>query len=212
MNSPKITNEQVLNILDSLYGYSLEGIPGSKSCYELASEYKYIYTDTERACKAFIKNQIAKCTSSGFITNLGGLLTLPISIPVNLSTVWYIQIRMIATIAVMCGYDPSNDVVQTLIYVCLTGTSINTFAKKVGVDITNKLSNQLISKLPKEALYSINKKVGFRLITKYGEHGTITLSKFLPIIGGFVGGAFDYFETRVLAKCALRTFYEHKLD
>ena len=52
---------------------------------------------------ALIRWQNAKCATSGFIAGLGGSITLPVSIPANISSVLYIQIRMIAAIAYMGG-------------------------------------------------------------------------------------------------------------
>lgn len=40
-------------------------------------------------------------------------------------------------------------------------------------------------------LKEINKKVGFRVITKAGEKGTVNLMKVVPIVGGVVGAGFD---------------------
>jgi hypothetical protein len=33
-------------------------------------------------------------------------------------------------------------------------------------------------------LKKINQKVGFRLVTKFGEKGIINLSKLIPVVGG----------------------------
>ena len=50
-----------------------------------------------------VNYQVAKCTTSGFVTGLGGLITLPVAIPANVSSVMYVQMRMIACLAYMGG-------------------------------------------------------------------------------------------------------------
>lgn len=63
-----------------------------------------------------------------------------------------------------------------------------------------------IRKLPGEALKRINQAVGFRLITKAGEKGIVNLTKFIPVVGGVVGGTFDAVTCRITAKAAQAAF------
>ena len=53
------------------------------------------------------------------MTGLGGALILPVSIPANLSTVFLIQTRMIASVAHLAGHDIRSDAIRTLAYVCM---------------------------------------------------------------------------------------------
>ncbi|WP_203225939.1 hypothetical protein [Calothrix sp. PCC 6303] len=48
-----------------------------------------------------------------------------------------------------------------------------------------------IKQIPSKVLIEINKKIGFRLITKAGEKGVVNLMKMVPLVGGIVGGTFD---------------------
>lgn len=77
-----------------------------------------------------LKNQILKCTTSGFLTGFGGIITLPITIPTNIGSVLYVQMRMIACTAYLAGYDLKSDQVQTFVYACLAGVSVNQLIKK----------------------------------------------------------------------------------
>ena len=52
----------------------------------------------------------------------------------------------------------------------------------------------------------INQKIGYRLITKFGEKGIINLGKMVPIVGGIVGGSFDVASTAIIARNAIRAF------
>ena len=118
---PKITQEDMMELLDKCYDGAINGVKGSKSCEELAAEYLGKYGDPKVAAKKFIEWQVLKCSTSGFVTGLGGLITLPVAIPANIASVLYVQMRMIGTLAVMGGYDLHDDEVQTLVYVCLKG-------------------------------------------------------------------------------------------
>jgi uncharacterized protein (DUF697 family) len=58
--------------------------------------------------------------------------------------------------------------------------------------------------MPATALLEINKAVGFRLVTKFGQKGAVNLVKLVPIAGGLVGGAINFAGTRVVGKTAKR--------
>lgn len=207
-----ISQDTLSNILDNCYDAALNGIPKTKSCYDFATEYTQKYDSKEEAIDNFIKWQIRKCTTSGFVTNLGGIITLPIAIPANLSSVWYIQLRMIATIAAISGFNPSDDEVQTLAYLCLTGTSIAQICKEAGIKIGQKITIKAIEKIPTEIIYKINRITMQRLITKFGTTGAINLGKMVPIVGGAIGGTFDYVGTKTIASKAKKTFFLGIMD
>ncbi|MGO2174028.1 MAG: EcsC family protein, partial [Staphylococcus equorum] len=71
--------------------------------------------------------------TSGFLTGLGGMITLPVALPANITSVVYVQMRMIAAIAHIRGYDLKDDEVKTLVYLCLTGQTAGDILKDVGV-------------------------------------------------------------------------------
>ena len=162
-------------------------------------------------------NQGKKCTASGFVTGLGGLITLPVAIPANVASVIYIQMRMIATLAVMGGYDLHDDEVQTLVYLCLVKTSITDVCKSAGVSVANKVTRNLLKKLPGTVLTKINqkvgfRKVGFRLVTKFGEKGVVNLVKVVPVAGGIVGGGADLITTKFIANKAYKVFLLNDIE
>lgn len=57
-----------------------------------------------------------------------------------------------------------------------------------------------------------NQKVGFRFITKFGSKGLINLGKAVPVVGGVLGGGFDFAETRVIASRAYKMFIEGDIE
>ena len=196
----KINEQQMISVLDSLYARVLDGIPGvSQSVDELADDYLKKYDSAEDAANSLIKFQVAKCGTSGFLTGLGGLITLPVAIPANVSSVLYVQLRMVAAIAKMGGFDIHSDQVQTIIYACLTGTAVADVLKQTGIKIGEKVTISAIEKIPGKILTAINQKVGFRLVTKFGEKGIVNLVKLVPVAGGVVGGTVDVLATNVIA-------------
>lgn len=204
---PVMAQEDIMKLLDSCYEKCVNGIPKvSLNVEELADDYLKKYKTTEEACKAMMKNQIAKCTTSGFITGFGGAITMPVSIPANLGSVIYVQMRMIACAAYMAGYDLKSDQTQTFIYACLAGVTVNGVIKQAGIKFGVKFANGLVKKIPGKVLTKINQKVGFRLVTKFGTKGIVNLGKMLPGVGALVGGGLDLVETKVIAVRAYKWF------
>lgn len=205
----KITPNKMLKILDFLYDKSVNGLGFvSKPIEEFAADYICKYKDVKKAAKAMLNAQVVKCTTSGFVTGFGGFLVMPVTIPANLSSVLYVQMRMIACTAYMAGYDLKSDQVQTFVYACLAGTSLNQVIKKFGVQLANKAALNAVKKIPGKVLVKINQKIGMRFVTKFGTKGLINLGKAIPVVGAAVNGGFDLVETKLIANRAYKMFME----
>ena len=203
----KISQNEIMQLLDKLYDQSMHGIAKvSPPVEELANNYLEKSNDATTAARKFINYQIAKCTTSGFVTGLGGLITLPVAIPANVGSVMYVQMRMIACLAYMGGYDTDSDQVQTLVYACLAGISIDQILKQAGIQFGNKFVMAMVKKIPSEVLAKINQKVGFRFVTKFGTKGIVNIGKAVPVVGGMISGGFDFVETKAIANRAYKMF------
>lgn len=205
-----IAQEDVMKILDSCYEKCLNGIPKvSPSVEEMANDYLKKYKTKEEACKAMIRNQITKCATSGFITGFGGFITMPVTLLANITSVIYVQMRMIACTSYMAGFDLNSDQTQTLVYACLAGVAVNNVIKQAGIKFGVKFANGLIKKIPGKVLIKINQKVGFRFATKFGTKGIINLGKLIPGVGAVIGGGLDLVETKIIAERSYKWFFEH---
>lgn len=192
-------------LLDWGYEKAIEGGMGIESAYELAAEYQEKY-GVEQGINKLVNVQLAKCGTSGFLSGLGGLITLPIAIPANVSSVIFIQLRMIAAVAHLRGYDLKSDEVRTFVYTSLTGKAATDILKNAGIQVGNKLTVNLIKKIPGEVILRINRAVGMRLVTKFGEKGVMNLGKMIPLVGGVIGGTFDVASTKTIAQVAKNMF------
>lgn len=209
----KFSQEDILKVLDTCYEKTTNGISKiSPSIDRLAGDYLSKHASKEEAIKDMLKKQVLKCTTSGFITGFGGAITLPVTIPANIGSVLYVQMRMIACTAYMAGYDISSDQVQTLVYACLAGLSVGEIAKQFGIKFGQKVAVGMIEKIPGKVLTKINQKVGFKLLTKFGEKGLINLGKLVPGVGAVINGGVDFAETKAIAKRAYQMFVENNFD
>lgn len=173
-----------------------------RSCYDLADEYRASGRTPDECVSNFIDWQTAKAGAGGFVAGLGGFATLPVAIPADLTFTTYLQLRMIATIGLLHGWDAKSDRFKTVALVCLIGSSGAEAVRSAGVHVGTKISANLLSKIPGSVLLQINRQVGFRLITKAGTTGVINLSKLVPILGGLVSGGLNAVTTREIGRFA----------
>ena len=186
----------------------IEGVPPLSSANDLALEYKIDqgYENDDERVDSLINWETSKNFTSGFITGLGGIVTLPIAIPSALGASWIIQARMACAIAQIYGHSLHEDRVRTLVLLSLLGDAGKEVIKSAGIKFGQKLTEKAISQISGKALTEINKKVGFRLITKAGEKGIVNLTKFIPVVSGFVGGTFDAVACRAVGRTAKNLF------
>lgn len=207
-----ITEEQMLEILNSLYIKSVNGIPKvSLPVDDLVEDYIKKNASVEEAAKSLINNSTVKCGTSGFLTGFGGFATMIATLPANITSVMYVQLRMCCAIAKMAGYDIHSDQVQTLIYACLTGSAMSDLLKQAGIKFGQKFGVAMVKKIPGKTITAINQKVGFRFVTKFGEKGIVNLGKVVPVLGAFIGGGIDVASTRIIGYNAYKIFMQGEL-
>jgi len=206
----ELTEGTMQKALDFAYDKAINGVAGLDTAEELAESYLEKSGSKVDQVNSLIRWQNTKAGTSGFITGFGGLIVMPVTLPANITSVLFVQIRMIAAIAHIGGHDIRSDQVKTLVYTCLLGNVAKEVLKDAGIQVGKKIAINLIKQIPGKVLTKINQKVGFRLITKFGEKGVINLGKAVPILGGIIGGAVDIASTNTIGNTARDIFIDKK--
>jgi EcsC protein family len=205
-----------LALIQKLNDLGIEGqAPGMATSVRLAENYlsDSRYATHDARIDSLIRWGSSKSFTTGFATGLGGFVVLPVTVPAAIGAAWIVQARMVGAIAHMRGYDLEDDRVRTLAFAAIAGDATAKEAvRRVGADLATRASKQAVHRVSGRALIEINKKVGFRLLTKAGTTGVINLSKAIPIVGGVVGGAVDGASTRIIGRIAKETFAERPHD
>ncbi len=209
--STKITESKMEQILSYAYDKAINGVPGLDSATELAECYRTDSNCVHSQCNSLIRWQNTKAGASGFVAGLGGFIIMPVALPANITSVLYIQIRMIAAIAHLAGYDLKDDKVKTMVYACLVGNGATEILKNAGVQIGKKVAINAVKNISGKVIIDINKAVGFRLVTKFGEKGFVNLGKMVPFIGGPIGLLFDATATNIVGNTARNIFVGKKV-
>ncbi|WP_159565447.1 EcsC family protein [Budvicia diplopodorum] len=201
-----LTINTLQSTLDWLYDRAINGIPGLDSAQALADAYRHTHPDRRECVNALIRWQNTKAGASGFLSGLGGLMTLPVTIPLNMTSILFIQIRMIAAIALLGGHSLKDDNVKTCVYLCLCGNTAKDILKNVGIQLGTRLTRQLLGQTSSGIIRHINRSVGVKLMAQVGQKGSINALKLIPLVGGLIGSVFDSITTDIIGNMARDIF------
>ena len=214
--------EESMGMLDTLYQQVVGGVSQfSPPVKQMAREYLARRIEPSDAARLMIRDQIIKCTSSGALTGLGGLATLPLTVPLNVSTVLYFQMRMVACAACIAGLDPREEAVKTMVLACfadlpLTDVVRDGTAKVTSGQIGEKAGDEVIlsfmKKLPTSSLKTINQMVAVQFAEQTAKMGVKNAGKLIPGLGAVIGGSFDYVSAKGMGERAYHWFFENDLS
>lgn len=161
--------------------------------------------DVEKAIHDVIENNVRLAGGQGFLTNVGGLVTMAISIPANVTGLAILQCRMVAGIAHLRGHDLADPRVRNAILAMLLGEDQVT-------DLVRK------KKLPAPPMAlatapahdptidgTISAVVASDIISRVaGKRLATTVGRRVPVIGGVVGASADGYATWRIGRYADR--------
>ncbi len=200
------TGGAALELVNKILSVGVNGVGPYKSAAAVADEALSAHGDMEIAIDRLVATHRRWVGSTGFASGLGGLVTLPVSLPADVTTFYMLSARMSAAIAFLRGYDINSEEVQSAVLVSLLGAGAAGALGKVGVEVGTKTAVAGLKRLPGRVLIEINKKVGYRLLTKFGTKGTINLVKAVPLVGGGFGAGVNVVAINQIAKYARTTF------
>jgi uncharacterized protein (DUF697 family) len=179
------------------------------SCFQLAEDYRHSGRTPEQCARNFVGWQMTKAGGAGFALGLPGFAFMPLTIPADLVSVAYLQLRMVAVIGLLFGWDVRSDQFRTTAYMSLLGSAAGELAREFGIQATTRIATGLIKKHVSGAvLKKINSAVGTRLLTKAGSTGVVNLTKAVPLLGGVVGGSLNIVTTRMIGRTAVEWLKE----
>jgi hypothetical protein len=203
---PGPDSNRVLQFVNKILAAGVNGLGPYKSAVEIAEEALGTHGDRELAIRRLIETHRRWVGSSGFAAGMGGVLSLPVTVPADMTVFYMLCARMAAAIAVLRGYDLKSEEVQSAVLISLLGASAAGALSGLGVEIGTKTAMAGLRRLPGRVLIEINKKVGYRLLTKFGTRGSINLVRGIPIVGGGVGAGVNVIAINRIAKYAKTIF------
>jgi hypothetical protein len=185
----------------------IDGLGPLKSARELADLARRDTRTPEGAVKKIGRSHVVKGGVGGFVTGVGGFVTMPVALPANVVEFYVGATRMVASIATLRGYDVNDPRVRTAVLLTLVGSDADEVLAKAGLTGgTGKMVGLVGQQLPPAALLILNKAIGFRLLRGFGEKAFARLGRGIPLAGGVVGGGIDVWMMKRIADHAMDEF------
>ena len=147
-----------------------------------------------------VSRRALKAGGIGAVTGLGGLVTLPVSIPANLVGTWRVQTTMLAIIAEI--YEAEFEVDD--FFLVLGGNAVTEAMKQLGIHAGKDVTKRMVQKhITRETMKHINRVVSREILTKAGTKSATSFMKMVPLVGAPVGFAFDWTATRAFGKAGI---------
>lgn len=163
--------------------------------------------DRERAIRDVTGSAVRWGTVGGFVTGLGGFVTMPVALPANLLEFYVQATRMVAAVAHLRGYDVEDPRIRTAVMLTMVGSDADDVLKKAGITtVSGRVASFALRRLPASAMMMVNKAIGFRLLRGVAEKSLSRLGRGVPFVGGVLGGGVDLFMMRMIAKNAREQF------
>jgi hypothetical protein len=197
--------------LRTLYPKALGGLPGLGTPIEAASRARKAAPTPRAQAKSAIGAYLALSGTTGFLTNLGGWLTMPVTLPANLAGVAVLQLHLGQTIAALAGHDPSATPIRDRVIACLLGdgtaeatrTEAEETVDRVGVKLAERALRTLAGQVARttgRAAVGTAKWLAERRLKRLVTRG-------IPLVGGAIAAASDAYSTRTVANALLASFF-----
>jgi|tagenome__1003787_1003787.scaffolds.fasta_scaffold20583642_2 hypothetical protein len=197
----------VARLVQVLLDAGIDGLGPLKSAQELADLARRDTRTTEGAVKKIVRSHVVKGGVGGFVTGVGGFLTMPVALPANVVEFYVGATRMVAGIAALRGYDVADPRVRTAVLLALVGSEADEVLAKAGLTGgSGKVLGLVGQQLPPAALLILNKAIGFRLLRGLGEKAFARLGRGIPLAGGVLGGGIDVWMMKRIADHAMSEF------
>ncbi|MGN6635496.1 MAG: EcsC family protein [Oryzihumus sp.] len=186
-------------MVERLLDVGIDGKGPFDSAEKVADVALTDHADVEGAVDAIVRLHLKMGAAGGFVTSLGGFVTLPVALPANVLEFYLVATRMVAGIASARGYDIRQPEVRSAVLLALVGADADDQLSNAGLTKTGRLANQAAQQQPGPALMVVNKAVGFRLLTQVGKKTLTRFGKAVPLVGGVVGAGLDTYLLKRIA-------------
>lgn len=197
----------VTRVVERFRDIGLDGKFTFASAGRVAARARRRHRSTEHAVNLVVRQHRRGVALGGFVTGLGGFLTLPVALPLNVAEFYLQATRMVGAIAKLRGYDLNDDRVRTAVMLTLAGEDSRDILRQAGVgSISGHIADAFSGRMPQGTVMLVNKAIGFRMLREAGEHGLGKLAKGIPALGGLVGAWADLRHLSRIAAAARREF------
>jgi len=200
--TPQFTSAYVREVLER----AIDGIGPIKSAAAAAdARLAEANGDVDNAISTLIETHVRLAGVQGFVTNVGGLLTVALSIPANITGLTLLQCHLVAGIAHLRGYDLRDARVRNAVLACLLGEDT----------VRELLKHKRLPSSPMALATSpvhdpeLDRRIATEVTTEMiakigGRRAALLVGRRIPVLGGGVGAVTDGFSTYQIGRYARR--------
>jgi len=206
--APQFTSSYVREVLER----AIDGVGPIKGA-AVAADAKLAGAggDVEAAINELIDAHVRMAGLQGFVTNVGGLVTLALTIPANITGLTLLQCHLVAGIAHLRGYDLGDARVRNAVLACLLGEET----------VRELLSHKRLPSSPMALATSpvhdpeLDRRIASEVTTEMvakigGRRAAIVVGRKLPVVGGGVGAVTDGYSTWQIGRYARRELRDRR--
>ncbi len=193
------TSRMSIAMVRQVVDRGIDGVGPLDSAQDIVEQALRKNSDPTQALDAIVKSHLKLAASGGFVTGVGGLITMPVALPANVVGFYLLAARMAGATAHLRGYDIDAPATRTALMLTLLGADADDVLRKVGIVGGGTMSNVALSRVPQAAAMVLNKGIGFRVATRLGTRVLGRLGRAVPLAGGVIGAGLDTYLMRKLA-------------
>jgi uncharacterized protein (DUF697 family) len=159
----------------------------------------------DQAVHEIIENHTALAAAQGFVTNVGGIATAAATIPANIAGLALLQVRMVAAIAHLRGYDLDDGRVRNALLLLVLGEeTVRGLVERKKAPGTPMLIATAPAYDPELDRLMASEFTSALVSRVLGRRAAGTVVRRVPVAGGVWGASADAFATWQIGKYAAR--------
>ena len=189
----------ILAMMGWFYDKAVRGIAGIESAETLAERYLAdAKGDVTKAAHSMIRWESVKAGSTGFLSGVVGVVAMPVTLPLNITSVLFLQTRLVAAIACLGKRNLADERIRALAGLCLCGNAAKALLQEVALQAMENWTRAFTRKIVEKTLLLMAARAGVRTSGQF--------IRLVPLAGGVVSGAVDVTTTRTIGRIACTTF------
>ncbi|HDS9724887.1 TPA: EcsC family protein [Enterobacter bugandensis] len=199
MPAEEYNPRSIQSMMGWLYDKAVSGIAGIESAETLAERYLAdAKEDVMKAAHSMIRWESVKAGSTGFLSGVGGVVAMPVTLPLNITSVLFLQTRLVAAIACLGKHNLADERIRALAGLCLCGNAAKALLQEVVLQAMENWTRPFTRRIVEKTLVLMAARAG---VCTSGQ-----FIRLVPLAGGVVSGAVDITITRTIGRIAYTTF------
>ena len=169
--------------------------------------------DRAKAMSELVDGHVSLAGAQGFLTNLGGLLAMSVTVPANISGLAIVQSHMVGGIAHLRGYDLADPRVRNAVLACMLGSDTVAALIKARKLPSSPMAIATAPAHDPDLDLEISSHVAAELLERIvAKRSFAAVGRKIPVFGGTVGLVSDGYATFQVGRYAARELRSRHAD